>query len=255
MERTKVLYALLFLSFLLISSLMGGGRIGGGTTVFNFEWIFFFASIFLFGAAGYTLKLLLEGKLQRGTGRPSRGNVLAGAITLLAIFVALKLLFEKKPEKLVRGGGVGETIPGIRYNVTPNDFVVTLRDLPWIFYVLPLVLFFAILLTVKKRKTAGVFEVKFEPGMSYESIEGTPEERVIKMYKNVTAGLVMKGYPYRKSWTHREYEERLRGIFPDIKDLDVLTEVFERARYAGRLGEDEVIRARKSYDRLMKMLR
>ncbi|ACJ16247.1 Hypothetical protein TON_0759 [Thermococcus onnurineus NA1] len=41
--------------------------------------------------------------------------------------------------------------------------------------------------------------------MRYEALEGTTAKRVIKMYKNVVAGLIMKGYPYRKSWTHREH--------------------------------------------------
>ena len=98
-------------------------------------------------------------------------------------------------------------------------------------------------------------EVKFDPGLTYESIEGTPAERVVKMYKNVVAGLVERGYPYRKSWTHWEHEERLRKIFPDLDDLDTLTRIFERAKYSGRLDPEEVERARHSYDRLMELLR
>ncbi|WP_240921897.1 DUF4129 domain-containing protein [Thermococcus sp. ES12] len=256
MERMKGLYLALFTSFLVVSTLLGRTAVHGGTTVFNFEWVFFFANLFLFAAAGYILKMLLEGKFERGIQRTRRGNVLAGAITLLAIFVAIKLLLEKRPENLVNGGRVGETISGVWYNVTSGDLVVTLRELPGIFYLIPFVVFILFLLTVRRRKRRVTqFEIRFEPEMTFDSIEGTPAERVIKMYKNVVAGLVMRGYPYQKSWTHWEHEEKLREIFPDLEDLDVLTRIFEKAKYAGRLREDDVKLARESYDRLMTFLR
>lgn len=256
MEGIKSLYLALFASFIIVSMLLGRTAIHGGTTVFNFEWVFFFANLFLFAAAGYVLKMLLEGKFERGMRRTKRGNVLAGAITLLAIFVALKLLFEKKPESLVNGDEVGETLSGVWYNVTSGDFVVTLRELPGIFYFIPFIVFVLFLLTVKRRKRGVTpFEVRFEPEMTYDSIEGTPAEKVIKMYKNVVAGLVMKGYPYQKSWTHWEHEAKLREIFPDLEDLDALTRMFEKAKYAERLREDDVKLARESYERLMTFLR
>lgn len=202
---------------------------------------------------------LIEGNIERGIRRTKRGNVLAGAITLLAIFVAIRLIFEKKPEHLVNTGKVGgETLSGIWYNVTSGDFVVTLKELPGgVFYLLPFAVFILLILTAKRRKRqVTTFEVKFEPEMTYDSIEGTPAERVIKMYKNVVAGLVRKGYPpYQKSWTHWEHEERLREIFQDLEDLDVLTRIFERAKYAGRLDEADVSAARRSYERLMEILR
>ncbi|NJE61395.1 DUF4129 domain-containing protein [Thermococcus sp. 21S7] len=200
--------------------------------------------------------MLLEGKFEMGTQRTKRGNVLTGTITLLAILVAIKLLFERRQESLVNGGKVGETLSGVWYNVTSGDFVVTLRELPGIFYVIPLLVFVLLLLTVRRRKRhVTPFEVRFEPEMTYDSIEGTSAERVIKMYKNVVAGLVMKGYPYQKSWTHWEHEAKLREIFPDLEDLDVLTRMFEKAKYAERLGEDDVKLARESYERLMTFLR
>ncbi|WP_297093043.1 DUF4129 domain-containing protein [Thermococcus sp.] len=256
MERVRNLYLVLFASFIVVSALLGRTAVHGGTTVFNFEWVFFFANLFLFAAAGYVLKMLLEGNFERGARETRRGNILAGAITLLSIFVALKLLFEKKPEELVNGGRVGETLSGIWYNVTSGDFVVTLRELPGIFYFIPFMVFVLFLLTVKRRKRdVTPFEVKFEPALTYDSIEGTPAERVIRMYKNVVAGLVMRGYPYQKSWTHWEHEEKLREIFPDLEDLDVLTRIFEKAKYARRLDEADVTAARRSYDRLMELLR
>lgn len=256
MERLRTLYVILFASFLLVSTLLGNTAIHGGTTVFNFEWVFFFANLFLFAAAGYVLRALIEGNIERGIRRTKRGNVLAGAITLLAIFVAIRLIFEKKPEHLVNTGKVGETLSGIWYNVTSGDFVVTLKELPGVFYLLPFAVFILLILTAKRRKRqVTTFEVRFEPEMTYDSIEGTPAERVIKMYKNVVAGLVRKGYPYQKSWTHWEHEERLREIFQDLEDLDVLTRIFERAKYAGRLDEADVSAARRSYERLMEILR
>ncbi|ASJ12564.1 DUF4129 domain-containing protein [Thermococcus thioreducens] len=257
MERLKGIYAALFVSFILVSTLLGRTAVHGGTTVFNFEWVFFFANLFLFAAAGYVLKMLLEGNFERGMRGTKRGNVLAGVITLLSLLVVIKLILENKPEELVNGGKVGETLSGVWYNVTSGDFAVTLRELPGIFYFIPFIVFILFLLTVRRRKKPKrvPFEVRFEPQMTYDSIEGTPAERVIKMYKNVVAGLVMKGYPYQKSWTHWEHEEKLREIFPDLEDIDILTRIFEKAKYAGRLDEADVAAARKSYDRLMELLR
>ncbi|WP_167711826.1 MULTISPECIES: hypothetical protein [unclassified Thermococcus] len=47
----------------------------------------------------------------------------------------------------------------------------------------------------------------------------------------------------------------LREIFPDLEDLDVLIRIFEKTKYAGRLNDDDVKLARKSYERLMSLLR
>ncbi|ASJ09781.1 hypothetical protein A3L11_08720 [Thermococcus siculi] len=207
---------------------------------------------------GYTVRILISGEFERGIRRSKRGNVLAGALTLLAIFVALKLLFEKKPENLVEGGKVGESLEGAWYYVTSGQFKVVLQELPAIFYIIPFLAFLLLIITAKRRreKREGVpFETRFEPEMTYDTIGGTPAERVIRMYKNVVAGLVRKGYPYQRSWTHWEHEAKLREIFPDLDDLDVLTRIFEKAKYAGRLEDGEVAIARESYERLMSFLR
>ncbi|NJD99621.1 DUF4129 domain-containing protein [Thermococcus sp. LS1] len=256
MERIKALYGALFSTLLITFALLGSTAVHGGVTVFNIEWLFFFVNLILLGMAGYVIRLVLEEGLDRGDRKTKRGNVLAGLITILALFVAIKLILERRPEKLFEGGGAVKSIEGVWYYVTSGDFRVVLRELPAVFYLLPFIVFLILVITVKRRKRSKVaFEIKFNPEMRYEALEGTPAERVIKMYKNVVAGLVMKGYPYRKSWTHREHEKMLREIFPDLEDLDVLTRIFEKAKYAGRLNDDDVKLARKSYERLMSLLR
>ena len=256
MERMKALYGGLFSALVLVLTLLGSTSVRGGVTVFNFEWVFFFVNLVLLAMAGYVIKVALEGGFERREGPRRRGNIFAGAITLLAILVAIKLLFDRTPENLIEGGEVGETLEGAWYFVTSGQLKVVLRELPPVFYLLPFLVFLAIVLTARRRKVEKArFEVRFRPEMRYEELEGTPAERVVKMYKNVVAGLVMKGYPYRKSWTHWEHEAKLREIFPDLEDLDVLTRIFEKAKYAGRLEERDVAIARESYDRLMGFLR
>lgn len=126
-------------------------------------------------------------------------------------------------------------------------------------YVIPLVIAAFIVLTAVKRRRKRIVirgELhRFNPQMTFDTIEGTPEERVIKMYKNVVAGLILKGYPYQKSWTHWEHEEKLKNIFEDLDDLHTLTRIFEKAKYAKKLSDEDIEVARKSYDNLMKFLR
>ncbi|QDA32472.1 DUF4129 domain-containing protein [Thermococcus indicus] len=245
------------LALVVIFSLLQSSTVHGGTTAFNFEWYFFLSALFLFGAAGYVVKLAIEGHLNTRSARKGKRNIFADMITFLALMVAVYLLFFKRePEKLVDGGEVGRTLEGVWYNVTPGDFVVVWRQFPGWAYLIPFLLFVAIVFTARRRrKSRPMPEVKFEPGLTYDAIEGTPAEKVIRMYKNVVAGLVEKGYPYQSSWTHWEHEERLKEIFPDLKDLDVLTRLFEKARYAERLSDGDVAAARESYDRLMEFLR
>ncbi|NJE84295.1 DUF4129 domain-containing protein [Thermococcus sp. CX2] len=206
--------------------------------------------------AGYVVKIMLSEGLDRGERKRKKGNVLATIITILAFFVAIKLLLDKRTEKLFEGPGAVKTIEGAWDYITSGGVQVVLRELPTVFYLLPFIVFLLIAGTaLRRRKRKVEFEVRFNPEMRYEALEGTPAERVIKMYKNVVAGLVMKGYPYRKSWTHWEHEEMLREIFPDLDDLDVLTRIFEKAKYAGRLSDEDVEAARESYERLMDFLR
>ncbi|NJE01422.1 DUF4129 domain-containing protein [Thermococcus sp. JdF3] len=256
MEARKTT-TLVMLTIVVTFALIQSSTVHGGTTAFNFEWYFFLSSLFLFGAAGYVVKLAIEGRLGAHGVRNGKSNPLAGIITLIAMMVAVYLLFfNRRPEKLVEGGEVGRTLEGVWYNVTSGDFVVVWRQFPGWAYLIPFILFIVIVLTAKRvKKGRPVPEVKFEPELTYDAIEGTPVEKVIRMYKNVVAGLVEKGYPYRKSWTHWEHEEKLKEIFPDLKDLDVLTRLFEKARYAERLSDGDVAAARESYDRLMEFLR
>jgi len=107
-----------------------------------------------------------------------------------------------------------------------------------------------------RREKAEEFEItKFNPEITFDSIDGSPEERIIKMYKNVVAGLIKKGYPYQKSWTHWENEDKLRDIFEDLEDLDRLTRVFEKAKYGHQLDKEDIAVAKKSYENLMEFLR
>ncbi|WP_240911784.1 DUF4129 domain-containing protein [Thermococcus sp. M36] len=256
MERYRAYVALTMGTIVVASALLQSSTIHGGTTVFNFEWYIFLSSLFLLGAAGYVIRMLLEEGPVIGGRKTEKKQLVRQVVTLLALMVAVYLLTHKKPEELTEGRGIGRSISGLWYNVTPSEFVVVWQQFPDWTYIIPLALFVILVVTAKRRrKRKYPFEVKFEPGMTYDSIEGTPAERVIKMYKNVVAGLVMKGYPYRESWTHWEHEERLKEIFPDLKDLDTLTRIFERAKYAGRLDERDVSLARESYERLMSFLR
>ncbi|NJE31274.1 DUF4129 domain-containing protein [Thermococcus sp. 18S1] len=256
MEARKTT-ALVMLTIVVTFALIQSSTVHGGTTALNFEWYFFLSSLFLFGAAGYVVKLAIEGRLNTRSARKGKRNIFADMITFLALMVAIYLLFfNRRPEKLVEGKEVGRTLEGVWYNVTSGDFVVVWRQFPGWAYLIPFIIFIVIVLTARRRrKSRPMPEVRFEPELTYDAIEGTPAEKVIRMYKNVVAGLVEKGYPYRKSWTHWEHEEKLREIFPDLKDLDVLTRLFEKARYAERLSDGDVVAARESYDRLMEFLR
>lgn len=256
MERMKALYGALFSFLLLLFTLLGSTAVHGGVTVFNIEWFFFFVNLTLLAMAGYVVKIMLSEGLDREERKRKKRNVLATIITILAFFVAIKLLLDKRTEKLFEGPGAVKTIEGALDYITSGGVQVVLRELPAVFYLLPFIIFLLIAgIALWRRKRKVEFEVRFNPEMRYEALKGTPAERVIKMYKNVVAGLVMKGYPYRKSWTHWEHEERLREIFPDLDDLDVLTRIFEKAKYAGRLSDGDVEVARESYERLMDFLR
>jgi len=218
-------------AFIGVNMAIMSSTVHGGTTVFNFEWVFFFANLILLVMVGYTVRILISGEFEKGIRRSKRGNVLAGALTLIASFVALKLLFEKKPENLVEGGKVGETLEGAWYYVTSGQFKVVLQELPAVFYIVPFLAFLLLVITAKRREKRErvPFEVRFEPEMTYDTIEGTPAERVIRMYRNVVAGLILKGYPYQRSWTHWEHAERVSYMREAFMEL---TRVFEKAKYA-----------------------
>lgn len=260
MGRKKALAGLLFATlFLLISALVGAS--GAGVAVLNVEWLFLVGNIVFFAFIGYIIRLLIEGgslKLPRKRGKLRKRDVISGLITLIAFIYALYRLFHRTPEKQAppSGGGAVHRIVSESLKAGRDILILISKPLPSILYLLPVLAFFFMILRARRRKTAWEELAKsFDPWLSYETVGGSPAERVIKMYKNVVAGLVRKGYPYQKSWTHWEHEEKLREIFPDLADLDVLTRIFEKARYANSLDDDDVEAARESYEKLMEFLR
>lgn len=249
------------LAFLLLLSLvaaLGYPEISSGTSIVNVDWVYFFASLALFILLGYSIRFILENGIVIPKGeRRAKGSLLPLLITLVAVFVALYKLSHKAPPE-VKYNVTAPTGPLWQIEAIGRDVVrVIYRPLPDYLYLIPPLAFLLLVLTAKRRRRAegGELEERFDPGLSYETIEGTPAERVVKMYKNVVAGLVEKGYPYRRSWTHWEHEEKLRELFPDLEDLEALTRIFERAKYSGRLDPEDVEEARLRYDRLMKLLR
>lgn len=254
----KLGISLIFLLLLSLLAALEYPKTSSGTSILNVDWLYFFSSLVLFLLLGYSIRVILENGIVIPKGeRKTKGSLLPALIILAAFFVALYKLSHKNP-------------PEIKYNVTAptgplwqieafgRDVVrVIYKPLPDYLYLIPPIIFLLLIFTAKKRKRVRrkEFWERFDPTLTYESIEGTPAERVVRMYKNVVAGLVEKGYPYRRSWTHREHEERLQELFPDIEDLDTLTRIFERAKYSGRLDPKEVEEARLCYDRLMDLLR
>ena len=253
----KLGISLAFLLLLSVVAALGSPKTSSGTSTFNVDWVYFFSNLALFLILGYSLRTILEnGIIIPRSEKKSRGVLLPALITFAAILVALYRLSRKTPPKL-RGNVTAPIGPFWQIDAFGRDIVrVIYRPLPDYLYLIPPLIFLVLVITARRRKAGkDEFEVRFDPDLTYESIEGTPAERVVKMYKNVVAGLVKRGYPYRRSWTHREHEERLRKIFPDLEDLDTLTRIFERAKYSGRLKPEEVEQARLSYDRLMELLR
>jgi len=253
----KLGISLAFLVLLSVMAALGSPETSSGTSTLNVDWIYFFSSLALFVLLGYSIRAILENGIVIPKGeRKTKGSLLPALIILAAIFVALYKLSHRAPPE-IRANVTAPTGPLWQVEAFGRDVVrIIYRPLPDYLYLIPPLIFLILVLTAGRRKVdRGEMEVKFDPELTYESIEGTPAERVVKMYKNVVAGLVERGYPYRKSWTHWEHEERLRKIFPDLDDLDTLTRIFERAKYSGRLDPEEVERARHSYDRLMELLR
>ena len=255
--KEKSALSIVFVIVLAAMAFLFPSRASSGTSSLNVDWVLLGANFILFILLGYSIRIIIENglpKLQRG--EQKRGSLIAALITVIALFAALYKLAHKKPPKIVANVSA-PNLPNWQVTGFKEDVVrVMSRPLPAILYLIPLIIFAVLVLTAKRRKTLRrEIAESFNPGLTYDSISGPPAERVIKMYKNVVAGLVRKGYPYRMSWTHWEHEARLREVFPDLKDLDALTRIFEKAKYAGRLKPDEVTVARESYERLMSLLR
>lgn len=249
--------SLLFISLLLGMALVMSARIGLGVTSVNVDLLYFIGLLLSFGLLGYGLSYIRFGVRPRR--RKKRYALLSGMLWIIAFGVALYLLLNPRPQPTYSTNQTGIPHTG-DFQAIKGGIRAIYRALPGYLYLVPYLLLFAVpaLILVRRRlrRSSSPWKgVKFDPGLRYEDITGPPRERVIRMYKNVVAGLVERGYPYRRSWTHREHEERLREVFPDLQDLDVLTRLFEKAKYADRLDPEDVRLARRSYERLMRLLR
>lgn len=247
-------YSFLLLIFLMTLILSATER--HGVSSVNVEWVYIANGFLFFAILGYILKALFEGKLniRRAPYRKhSTMDTVRAVIISLAIVVAVYMLLNPVRRKYPKAWPPNPAV--YHFKFFEDALRVTLQPLPWYVYLMPILLLAGILLTVKRRRRKIQEDYRFEPSMTFDTIEGTAEERIIRMYKNVVAGLVLRGYPYQKSWTHWEHEAKLREIFPDLEDLDRLTRIFEKAKYGKRLAEGDIDLAKESYERLMEFLR
>ncbi len=245
-----------FLLLILLMTLILAATEKHGISSVNVEWIYIANGILFFAIFGYTIKAIFEGKLNIRRApykKHSTMDTVRALIISLAIVVAVYMLMNPIKRKYPKSWPPNPT--AYHFKFFEDTLKVTLQPLPWYVYLIPFLILVGILLTIKRKRQKIQEEYKFEPFMSFDTIEGTPEERIIRMYKNVVAGLVLKGYPYQKSWTHWEHEAKLREIFPDLEDLDKLTRIFEKAKYGKRLAEGDIDLAKESYERLMEFLR
>lgn len=247
-------YSFLLLIFLMTLILAATER--HGVSSVNVEWIYIANGFLFFGIVGYIIKALFEGKLNIRRAPYRKWGTLdtvRAVIISLALVVAVYMLLNPVRRKYPKSWAPKPFLYHFRF--FEDALKVTLKPLPWYVYLMPFLLLAAIILTVKKKTRRREKEYRFEPSMTFDTIDGTPEERIIRMYKNVVAGLVLKGYPYQRSWTHWEHEAKLKEIFPDLEDLDRLTRIFEKAKYGRKLAEGDVELAKESYERLMNFLR
>ncbi|ASJ02960.1 hypothetical protein A3L09_06660 [Thermococcus profundus] len=259
LQKAPLKITLLFLSLLFSIALLMSSTVSFGVTSVNVDLLYFIGLLLSFFLIGYGLSYLrLRGGPRRR--KKSRYAIISGLLWIIAFGVAVYLLFNPRPSPQHPTNQTGIPHPG-SFQRIKGGIEALYNALPSSAYLIPYLLLIVvpIFLIIKRRlgrsPSIGGPKVRFEPDLRYEDISGPPKERVIRMYRNVVAGLVLKGYPYQKSWTHREHEERLREIFPDLGDLDVLTRLFEKAKYADRLEPEDVKLARESYERLMRYLR
>ncbi|NJE26922.1 DUF4129 domain-containing protein [Thermococcus sp. MV5] len=248
-----------FVLILLLFAVLLRATVEHGQSSFNIEILYLAWAAFFFGILGYAVWFLFEKGIPIipvKKRRKTKGDYLRELLIILAIVIALRALFSKKIEPYR-----GVRAPIIKYpkfHFFNDTFTITYEPLPDYAYFAPLFVFIVIImfLFLQQRKKSQKMEIaKFDPEVTFESIEGTPEERIIKMYKNVVAGLIKRGYPYQKSWTHWEHEDKLRDIFEDLEDLDKITRVFEKAKYGYKLSKEEIEIAKESYENLMRFLR
>lgn len=249
-----------FLLMLLLFALLFRATVEHGQSTFNIEVVYILWAVFFFGFLAYSIWFLFEKgiPLQSVKKRKrTKGDYLREIIIILAILIALRALFSRRVEPYK-----GVKAPIIKYpkfSFFNDTFKITYQPLPGYVYFVPIFVFAFVLAFLfimgRRRKAEKPRIAKFDPEITFDSIEGTPEERIIKMYKNVVAGLIRKGYPYQKSWTHWEHEDKLKDIFEDLEDLDRLTRVFEKAKYGYRLNKEDITVAKESYEKLMRFLR
>lgn len=250
--KTERVLPLLLLLLLMAAVLRSTAR--SGTSTFNLDWLFLALWAFYIMVGLAALRYLLSSS-KRGTlgGKFTKKEWVGVILYILAFVVALRALTRKPAE--VKGFTEAPLVRRFNLDLFNFDTIVevTYRPLSPLIYLLPILL--ALLYFLHRRRgRLSIENVRFDPRLEFDAIEGTPEERVIVMYKNVVAGLVARGYPYQKSWTHWEHEEHLREIFPDLDDLHILTAVFEKARYGKSLTPGDVERAKKSYRALIDYL-
>ncbi|AIF69812.1 hypothetical protein PAP_07110 [Palaeococcus pacificus DY20341] len=246
-----------FLAFFFLIILLSRSVIEAGTSFFNLDWLHFGMWLFMLSVFSVVIWYILKNgfpisPLRRQ--KMTKKDYIALILTMLALLVALYKLFFEKPAL-----GTPIEAPRIKYpiielfNVT-SPVEVFYKPLPILIYALPLLVIIAFFVYYMRKSKKKEEIVKFKPELTFETIDGTKEERVIKMYKNIVAGLVRRGYPYQKSWTHWEHEDHLKDIFEDLKDLHTLTAIFEKAKYGRELSEEDVEKAKESYKKLMEYL-
>lgn len=245
-----------FVLLLLLFSLLHSSTRYYGMSYLNIEWVYLTIGTAFFVTLALALKFLFERGFDFGLAvrKRSRWKLTRMLIVILALVIALRQLFSKE----VRIYPPSEPpIIRLRFHFNETIAQLTYKPLPYYLYLIPVLLFFVILATakMKRAKRASLDIPTFNPELEFDRIDGTQRERVIKMYKNVVAGLIRKGYPYQRSWTHLEHEERLRDIFEDLTDLDALTKIFEKAKYGKGLRENDLRIAKESYSNLMKILK
>ncbi len=254
----KYTASLAFVLVLVFSAMFFSTSAATSTVVLNLEWVLWGSSMLVFALAGYSFVQLMSGERHFTKGRIRKRHLWDDVLIIATLAVAAYLLWG--PRRRVHGGfSVGHRlIQPFRVFLRRGDLVIIDAPIHTFLYLVPYLVFLAFvvygLLKRQKLKRYPLAE-KFNPQMTYETLEGTPAERIIKMYQNVVAGLVRRGYPYQKSWTHWEHEDKLREIFPDLRDLDALTRLFEKAKYAERLKAGDLELAKESYERLMEFLR
>ncbi len=254
----------LFIVMLFLMATISGKATASGYIVFNIQWLLWVYTMAVFGLAGYSFIVIMRAGLKPvKVKRKSKGgnNIILALVNVIS-FMLIILLFRKFHPRKPPSNNTSAIVNVHQFTIPLSRMGIIIKNSPinMTLYLLPyfLLIFLVVIGVVMfRKKKSEVEEIarRFNPEMTYDSIEGSPAERVIKMYKNVVAGLVRKGYPYQKSWTHWEHEDKLREIFPDLEDLDTMTRIFEKARYAEKLNPADVKIARESYNRIMEYLK